>query len=459
MKKFLISATLLIALTALIGAYCIRVIKQGADAYLFGYPLVLMELTRNSMANDAEPGRGANHLYHMRSFPDHNFRNVVRPNNDTLYSVTWFDLGEQPMVISTPAMERYYVLPFMDAWTNVFAAIGTSTTGQQAGNYALVGPDWNGELPAGIDAIKAPTNMVWMIGRIQVNSQQDIATVATLQDQFYITPLNRWPAGPVNPASVIDTGKVSASVNPKAMIEELDTEQFFHRLSYLIDAQAPATEDQPALDNLSRFSVFPGQEYKLELVPPLQRHLLVTGMEIANRKLHEATESHNVDDKENGWTVWRDRIGDYGTDYQTRAGVAMVGLGALKPSEAAYPTTHIDSQGALLNGAHSYNIHFPSAPPNNAFWSLTLYDVDGYLTDNPIKRYLLGSRDPLTFNDDGSLDIVIQHQQPASNNSNWLPSPEGEFSLSLRIYRPQASFLSGDWQLPGVERLDAAPAQ
>lgn len=435
------------------GFYATKIIRQGAEAYLFSYPLVLMDLTRSGMAVDANPERGSNHLYHMRFFPDHSFRNVVRPNNDTLYSITWFDLQQQPMIITVPAIDRYYVLPFMDAWTNVFASIGTHSTGSQAGDYALVGPDWSGALPADVEKIQAPTNMVWMIGRIRVNSKEDVPTVAALQDQLAITPLDQWAEWQAYPATVVNPDKLSRSANPKAELDALTTEDFFNRLSYLMDAQPPAPADKEAVDNLANFSIFPGQEFVLQQVPPLQRKLLEIGMQLANQKLHEATESREASPKENGWAVWRDTLGNYGTNYPVRAGVALAGLGALQPIEAVYPTTYVDSEGQFLNGQNSYRIHFPSTPPNDAFWSLTLYDVDGFLVENPLNRFTLGDRDSLQYNPDGSLDLLIQHTEPATGISNWLPAPTGDFSLTLRIYRPSAELLDGQWVLPAVEKL------
>jgi len=453
LKKILPYFLFFIVFIVAAGFYAASVIRQAANAYVFGYPLVLMDLTRESMATQRESGRGSNHLYHMRSMPDASFRNVVRPNNDTLYSVTWFDLSQQPMIISTPATDRYYVLPFMDAWTNVFASIGTLTTGKQAGNYVLLGPNWSGPLPPGLEIIKAPTNIVWMIGRIQVNSPDDIAVVAAIQDQLQITPLEQWPDGEPYPASIIDPDKLSHDVTPKEQIDQLDTQDFFNRLSFLMDKQPASSADHDAVANLAQFSIFPGQEFDLQALPPLQRKLLQTGMQLANQKLHEATESRETSPRENGWTVWRDSIGSYGTNYPIRAGVAMVGLGALQPSEAVYPTTFTDSNGSFLDGQYRYRIHMPSPPPNHAFWSLTLYDIDGFLVENPLKRYSIGDRDQLQYNPDGSLDIVIQ-QQPPDNNSNWLPAPTGAFSLTLRIYRPDSEFLSGAWEVPGVERQE-----
>ena len=191
--KYSIAAIVVIASLAGVAKMAIDEIKLAASAYLYGYPLVIMEETRKGMFSSG----GTNQLKHRQDFPDSDFRLVVRPNVDTLYSSAWFDLTQGPMIVSMPATdERYYVLPFMDAWTNVFERIGTSTTGNEAQEIAVVGPDFKGELPTGIDSVvTSPTNMVWMIGRIQSNSKADVANVAKIQANMALTPLTYWQAG------------------------------------------------------------------------------------------------------------------------------------------------------------------------------------------------------------------------------------------------------------------------
>ncbi|WP_444917435.1 DUF1254 domain-containing protein [Microbulbifer sp. JMSA003] len=453
MNKFTGVLVVAVFLGAIIGWYSFKILKQGANAYLFAYPLVVMEATRQSMAVDFVSGRESNHLYHMHSFPDHTFRNVVRPNNDTLYSVVWFDLTDGPMVISVPAMERYYILPFMDAWTNVFGSIGTSSNNGESGEYLLVGPEWSGSVPDDLEVIRSPTLMVWMIGRIEIYSYEDVANVATIQEGFAITPLSRWPDGESFPSTVISESRINQHDNPKAFVDKLSVDEFFQQFVSLLRKQAIVPKDPLALKNLMRFDLLTKNDFSLDRLPWWRRVALTMGSNIANQRLHEATESRRQDNLENGWRVWRDTIGEYGTNYATRAGVAMAGLGALKPDEAVYPTTYVDSRGEFLDGENSYRLVFPSAPPGNAFWSLTLYDVDGYLVNNPINRYLLSSRDPLIVGPDGALSILIANKAPKGNITNWLPSPKGEFSLTLRIYNPSDTFLNGKWIMPGVEKL------
>jgi len=194
---------LLFVILAVFAQYCISTLKRYGGSYLYGYPLVLMDQTRQAMAKRGSSEVAANHLIHIQRFPDHTFRNVVRPNNDTLYSIAWLDLSGEPLILSVPDTQgRYYVMPFMDAWTNVFASVGRRTTGTAAGHYALTGPDWQGTLPEDIQQISSPTNMVWMIGRIQTNGQEDIPAVAELQAKIQLTPLNRWGIGEPNPQNI-----------------------------------------------------------------------------------------------------------------------------------------------------------------------------------------------------------------------------------------------------------------
>ena len=167
--------------------------KLGIEAYVFGYPLVLMDVTRRVMTAVSKPAAGkapANQIGHLREFPDYTFTDVVSPNADTLYSVSWIDVTKEPMVLSVPAAgTRYYLMQLLDGWTNVFASPGTRTTGGGKGDFAITGPGWRGTLPGGLREIKAPTGMIWMIGRTQTNGKADQPAVHAIQDQYRLTPL------------------------------------------------------------------------------------------------------------------------------------------------------------------------------------------------------------------------------------------------------------------------------
>jgi len=419
-------------------------LSLGAQAYVYGFPLVLMDATQNADI----AGMGVNRIGHRMTLPDHTFRAVVRPNNDTVYSIAWLDLSQQPQVLSLPDMgSRYYVMPFMDAWTNVFARLGSSTTGQQAGDYILVGPNWQGKLPDDIKVIKAPSNRVWLIGRSQLNGKQDLPALEKKLASIALTDLENFVQG-----RRFYSQKITKETGPDLMaeVEAMDEQDFFAKLNQQMAKQPPAKADAELLEQLEFIHIGPGLDFGKNLL--LDPWIIAKGASMAKQKLQQ---QKNVDRSAvNGWAIIRDGIGRYGTDYKTRAYVALVGLGALPPEEASYPNTFKDSNGQRLNGHSRYRLHFKpgQTPPANAFWSITLYDRDGFMIANSINRYAIGDRDGLLYNDDGSLDIIIQ--QPATEiQNNWLPAPAGDFSITMRVYLPSKRFLSGGWQPPAVEKL------
>jgi len=452
------------AVVLAIGVYqSVRIFKDGVQAYLFGYPLVVMDVTREATA-DPLTGKKlpSNHFVHAVSFPDHNFRGVVRPNNDTLYSSAWFDLSSEPVVMSVPdTVGRYYVMPFMDAWTNVFAMVGKRATGTGRGDYLLVGPDWKGAVPDDVKVINAPTNMLWLIGRIQVNGKNDLQNVYALQKQFKLTPLSHWASRQPNPAYTVSAEMTRAvekikKINPSAKVEKMPAGEFFARLSILMGKHPAAKEDAPVMKMLTGFGIVPGQSFKMDDLNFVRRLLLSKAVAVTRSQMKEVAKLRTGKTPENGWGISRKGVGVFGTAYDVRAFVAAFGLGALPPEEAVYPAAFMDGEGKPLNGGNRYRIHFDAGktPPVDAFWSLTLYDETQFLVDNPIHRYTIGDRDELKYNPDGSLDIFIQRDRPAQRESNWLPAGEGAFSLTMRLYMPKASFMNGQWKLPAVERID-----
>jgi len=444
-----------LALVVIAGVYSASYIKRVADAYIFGYPLVIMDLTRQVMEDEwnGNPTR-KNNFNHIQRFPDHTFKNVVRPNNDTLYSIAWLDLTNGPLVLSVPDTDgRHYVMPLMDAWSNVFAAVGKRTTGTQAGSYLIAGPDSAVTAPSDMTMISAPTNMVWVIGRIQTNGQSDISAVTQLQQGFTLTPLNDWNKGMITQGLAEVSGTDSGKQDPYQQLENMPPGAFFGRLSQLMNAQPTAVEDSAAVDNLASIGVTLGETFEPSQLSLIKRLLAEKAISITHERIKQTLEDKSR--LENGWAVQRDSIGDYGTDYTTRAVVAMIGLGALPPAEASYPNTLQDSEQRPLSGEHNYRVHFTAdaLPPVNAFWSLSMYDQHGFFIANPINRYAIGDRDELHFNDDGSLDLLIQNTPPGAGNANWLPAPKGTFALTMRLYLPKENFLNGQWSLPSVVRM------
>jgi len=414
----------------------------GAEGYVFGYPLVMMDITRE---NAAKTYGSLPQLQRIRRFPDAQFKDVVRPNVDTLYSTAFLDLSAGPWVFEMPPnAERYEVMPFMDAWTNVFATLGTRTTGTQGGQYLITGPRWQGPTPTGMTRLQSPTSMVWLIGRTQTQGEADYPVVHRLQDGLALRPLN-----PVTkPASPPE----SSPSAPDAQMQALGTRAFFERLSALMIDNPPSPGDAAMLSKLARIGILPGQPVRWHV---LDNMAVSAGRWMADFKI--AQELKKPRDLVRGWSTPPRILGQYGTQYNIRAVVARVGLGANLPEDAMYPSTKVDAQGDPLNGHHAYRIHFAAdqLPPVNAFWSVTAYGADNFLIANAENKYAVGSLSSLTPNADGSIDILIQASAPAKGMSNhWLPVKPGEdFLLNARLYWPQPQALDGRWSMPAVERL------
>lgn len=418
------------------------------EAYIFGYPLVVTDMTRRQLtAVPAPKGNQApmNQFAVLDKLPDPNFKAVVRPNVDTLYASAFLDLSREPIVLSVPDMEgRYYLMPMLDAYTNVFASPGARTTGTDAQSFAIVGPGWRGELPKGVTEIRAPTNLVWILGRTEILGPSDLPHAVALSKQFKLTPLSAW-GRPYEPPPVENVAPgLPMSVKPPDAVAKMSVQEFFSKLAALMEQNPPSAADQAAMKRFARIGLQPGR-----FAPSSEATRAIEG--VPQRALAKiAAHRPSLGTVVNGWLMPM-KLGGYGTRYLDRATVALVGLGANLPEDAIYPQLFVDSKGEKLDGANAYVLRFPKGetPPVRGFWSLTMYDPQGYLVANPIQRYAIGDRDALRRNPDGSLDIYVQHRPPAPElRSNWLPAPAGPFNLTLRMYWPEERVLSLEWKPP-----------
>jgi hypothetical protein len=422
------------------------------EAYVFGYPLVLMDITTRVMTGPGHPAR-VNQFEHKSRFPDASFTDVVSPNCDTFYSTAVLDVGTEPVVLSVPDTKgRYYLMPILDAWTNVFASPGKRTTGTGKGDFAIVGPGWQGTLPAGVQEIHSPTRLVWVIGRTQVNSKADAAAVVAMQRQYRLTPLARWgkPAG--TPAAV-PFEPVNSTVPPVEQVDLMDAATFFGRLASLMKANPPAPEDSAALSRFTKLGLLPGEEFDLAARDTALQGAMNRAVPAAIAKIKGAAGSIG-DRTVNGWSIGAG-LGKYGTQYLKRAYIARIGLGANLDDDAMYPHTSYDIDGPPLNGGRSkYVLHFTheQLPPVNAFWSLTLYKTS--ISSRRIPSIATPSApDPLAYNADSSLDVYLQHDDPgADKRANWLPAPSGDFNLIMRLYWPKTPAMDGTWEPPPVRK-------
>jgi hypothetical protein len=387
----------------------------------------------------------------VRQFPPATFRDVVKPNFDTLYSAAWLYLDQEPMIVSVPdAGDRYHLLPMYDMWTDIFHVPGTRTTGNGAGHFGLTAPGWEGKLPDGVQRVQAPTPYVWIIGRTQCNGTADYPAVNAFQDELAITPLSRWGQPPAPALGTVDP-TVDATTPPLRQVFALSPQDFFARGAALMAVHPPHAADYPVLARMERLGLVPGQDLDLAGLPPAARNALTQAVPYAQRRM--AARQKKLAALHNGWQVITEGVGAYGVDYLRRATVDLIGLGANLPEDAVYPICYVDALGEPFTGAKRYVLHFEARdlPPVRAFWSLTMYDAEGFQVPNPLDRFAVGDRDDLVFGHDGSLDLYIQHDSPAGRTANWLPAPAGVFNLCLRLYYPQSEVLDGRWVPPEVE--------
>lgn len=425
----------------------------GVEAYTFLYPLLLMDTTYRQATNVEKVGDAPLHapldtFCHVPAFPPADFRDVVRPNFDTLYSAAWLDIGHEPRLVTVPdAGDNYYLLPFYDMWGEVFTCPGTRTTGNGAGMFAICPPGWSGQLPDGSRRYDAPTPLVWIIGRTEA-SVDTYEKVHAFQAGMGITPLSAWPGeAPVVRGSVDPT--VDAKTPPLRQVFALDAAGFFGRAGELLKQHPPHAQDYPVLDRLAQIGFVVGETFD---IAPEVADALAKAVPAAQQKITEAQKKFGT--HANGWLLNTDVMGNYGTYYLKRATVELVGLGANLADDAVYPLSYVDADGEPYSGANAYVWHMAAdeLPPVNAFWSLTLYDDEGFQVANELNRFAIGDRDALELNPDGSLDIQIQHEAPERGTSNWLPAPAGSFNLCARLYYPKPAVLEGTWVPAAVRK-------
>jgi hypothetical protein len=403
----------------------------AVDAYIYFYPLILMDITRKQSTN-IEPGKEfgkgpMNMFVNVPQYPPADFKGVVRSNFDTLYSIAWLDLTKEPQVVSAPDTNgRYYLLPMLDMWTDVFASLGWRTTGTQPGNFLVTPRGWSGTVPAGFTQIEAPTPYVWIIGRTKTDGPPDYDEVHKIQAGYKVTPLSEWDKSP-KPVEVKIASSVDMKTPPKTQIDTMQADQFFVYAAELLKLHPPHLTDQPIVAQLKRIGFEPGKSFDITKVDPVVRKALEDAPAAAQQLM--AWNAPTIARVVNYWSMNTDTMGVYGNYYLKRAIVAQLGLGANLPEDAIYPLNLADETGKPLDGASKYTIHFDkgATPPVNAFWSLTLYDSDGFQVANGLNRFAVSS-----------LDLYFQHETPGTDKeANWLPAPKGPFNLTMRLYAPK----------------------
>jgi hypothetical protein len=435
----------------------------AVDAYIYFYSLVTMDVTR-------QLGKGPMNMFNnVPVYPPADFKGVVRPNFDTLYSIAYLDMTNEPVVISVPDTGgRYYLLPMLDMWSDVFASPGWRTTGTQAQNFLVTPPGWRPDLrerftdelklPKDIQRIEAPTSYVWIIGRIKTDGPQDYDAVRKIQADLNVTLLSDWGKAAKAPEVKSDPN-VDMKTPPKTQVDDMPADKYFAYAAELLKANPPHPTDQPIIAQMRRLGIEAGKSFDIGKVSPVVRKALeaapTAGQELMRWKLPTLARVAN------SWSMNTDTMGVYGNYYLKRAIVAQVGLGANLPQDAIYPLNLGDEEGRPLDGSHKYLLHFEkgATPPVDAFWSITLYDSEGFQIANSLNRFAVSSWMPWKYNADGSLDIYFQNDSPGKDKeANWLPAPKGAFNLTMRLYAPKTEALTGKWNPPPIRKVQALPS-
>lgn len=419
------------------------------EAYVYLYPLITMDVSRRQQTGTPagqRPGFGPpNAFHHIRTFPPAEFRAVVRPNFDTLYSSAWLDLTGGPVQIHVPdSGDRYYMLPMLDLWTDVFANPGKRTTGTGAQELVVVPPGYAGDVPAGAHRIQAPTPYVWIIGRTQTNGPDDYPAVQAFQDGLSITELG-------TPASAPEP--VDAAIEPLRMVNDMDALAFFGLAALILQTVPVHATDHDQVARLAPLGLVPGTPFDGARFSAAERDAIQAGVHDGLAAIQAAP--HRLGHAVDGWVSYLHTMGVYGNHYLKRALVALAGLGANPAEDAVYPLLLADADGEPVNGDRDYVIHFDAdrLPPVAAFWSITMYDEEGFQAANELDRFAIGDRDHLVFNADGSLDILVQHENPGPERvANWLPAPRGPLGITMRLYAPGEAALEGIWTPPPVRK-------
>jgi hypothetical protein len=432
-------------------------------AYLYAFPLVfnldqVVRFTEHGIGQ--VPAGPFNTWSHARELagPDATFVSI---NNDTVYSMAQLDLGVGPVLIDVPdTAGRYYVLQFVDAWTNNFAYVGHRATGTASGSYLVVPPGWTDEVSDGLTRIEAPTRIVSIVGRFACTGVDDLPAVHALQDQLVLAQLD--------PAAVPAGLPVPDSACPEQLA-------FWERFRVWSQDLPPAPRDESLQASFAQLLTAAAGPTPYADVDPAVSTALVAGAAGGTDLLDSLLKSGGGSQQVNGWALTY-HVFDYNLDYfevgaldedafkiadpmvriGTRAAAAKAGLWGNHAYEAAYVMTYVDDRDEPLTGEHTYTLRLDPPPPVDAFWSITMYDLpEFYLVANPIGRYSVGDRTPgIVYDDDGALVITMSRTEPTepTARANWLPTPADGFRPILRMYEPGEAVLDGSYVLPPITR-------
>jgi hypothetical protein len=367
---------------------------------------------------------------------------IVTPNNDTPYSWGWFDLRAEPWVITVPAIDRFYILPFHDLYTVYAGYVSAGTTGTGAGRFLLAGPSWSGGTPEGFDGvITASTDFVGCLGRTAF-TDGDLEELRRIQQSYSAVPLHEH-LGTTAPAAE----PVSWPVWDEAAATDI---RFFDYLDRLLAFAPVLPEDEEVRRSMASVGLDGSGAFRTSDLDPAAQKAFEAGL--ADGVAHlDGVASRTA--SSTGLFGTRDEMGGR---YDNRNVAAKKGLYGLPPAIAWYGGWLVDSAGDHITGETEYTITFTAdqLPKARFFWSATLYALpQRLLSANEIDRYSIGDRTPgIQYGDDGSLTLFVQHHRPTDEveAANWLPSPRGPFTVIIRAYGGDAAIADGTYRLPSI---------
>jgi hypothetical protein len=485
-------------------------VRAAVDAYIYGYPLITFDMARRQQTNVEKPDEQhapMNQMINMRTYLPIDNHCCAAPNADTLYTLAWLNVYDEPLIISIPEISnRYYIVPFLDGFSEVIKVISSINDGAKAQTLAITGPGWSGTLPEGVTEVKSSTAIVWLLGRIySTGTAEDYKAVNDIQDQFEIVPLSAY-GKPYTPPS----GKVDPDFDMKtaarALVNSMDIYSYFDYLARLLKTNPPKPEDAEMVEKLVKIGLVPGEDFDPSTLRALDNETVESISAVAEGELGTKPAVHarphfsqgvgviaeqdfdisklgSLDktliklapkigllkmaiklkraETTNGWLYFTEGVGNWGTNYVLRGMGNLLGPGWNRAEDAVYPLALKDEDGNAYDGSrYNYVMHFEKGglPPVDGFWSLTMYDTDLFFVPNAIDRYALSQRDTFVTNADGSIDLYLQTESPGNDReANWLPAPRGEFKLVLRVYGPSKtppSILDGSWTPPAVKRVE-----
>ena len=433
--------------------------KKLREAFVFTLPLMLVDATRKKLTNTVSASAKfapINQMLHASELVDATFTDIVTPNSDTIYSQSFLDLKDDAVILQFPKTDRFSTVQVLDAYTNTITVLDATTLEKDVEKFIFCTSGFSGEIPTDVKKIESPTNLVWILIRTICNNKEDVANVAAIQKKMDTYTLTQYLTGTtaVKPDGIYEEKN---NFVPIQYIQKMGMEEYFSIANELMLDNPPANEDEPVMKRMAEIQVGPGMAFD-KLIFGEEADAM--WLDIKKNMLNECLKNslgYMVQNRQ--WMYFGKPVAEFGTAYEYRGLIAIAGLGANPVSTAIYPKAEYDLEKQHFNGANKYIMHFESGqlPPvkENGFWSVTAYNsANDLLIDNELNRYLINDRSDVKYNEDGSLDIYIQHERPEEDKVvNWLPVCEGEFHFILRIYLPTDEAVNNEWPTPVIYKI------